>query len=326
MFKIPLLLITMVRWRAAVVLVLFLLIGGAWHGLVLSPNLLLAMVSIVMSYACATSANDLADFAIDMINLPADPSRPLVTKRATRGDLMGACVLAGLIALACGALIGWRAVVLLLVAALINVAYSLPPSKISHRPLLTPLFLPLGYVIIPYLLGVVAMGSSIGRAEVMFIAALYLLFVGRIILKDFRDRKGDAAHGKKTFLLTYGKGMTIVVSLGAIAAGYLLLITSMYLQVGGVSILLGIFGSAAAAMLWRLKQAEPGRPEQNAIGVGAKMGNGGLLTVLGLLILHSQAASIEMLWVLTLFFAVLYLSNMIMFLRHPHEVVIAYKA
>jgi 4-hydroxybenzoate polyprenyltransferase len=58
-------------------------------------------------------------------------------------------------------------------------------------------------------------------------AALYLLFAGRIVLKDFRDRVGDAAYGKPTFLLLYGKRATCLVSAGAICAGDALLVAAL---------------------------------------------------------------------------------------------------
>ena len=51
-----------------------------------------------------------------------------------------------------------------------------------------------------------------------------MLFVARIVLKDFRDREGDALYGKPTLLLRFGKDATCAVSLAALLAGNCLLL------------------------------------------------------------------------------------------------------
>ena len=70
-----LLLLKMVRWRVALTLIIFMLIGAAWHGFAIQWRLLVAIIGLAASYACATSINDLADVEIDKINLPNDPDR-----------------------------------------------------------------------------------------------------------------------------------------------------------------------------------------------------------------------------------------------------------
>ena len=47
----------------------------------------------------------------------------------------------------------------------------------------------------------------------------YLGFIGRIVLKDFRDLKGDALFGKRTFLVRHGRGPTLVFSAVFTTAG-----------------------------------------------------------------------------------------------------------
>ncbi|MDQ3864112.1 MAG: hypothetical protein M3317_11555, partial [Actinomycetota bacterium] len=61
------------------------------------------------------------------------------------------------------------------------------------------------------------------------------------------------------------------------------------------------------------------------IGVGAKMGNGLLVTLLGTLILANQGAGWMTQMVFGLALTVLYLLNFIDFLRHPGRAVIGYK-
>lgn len=51
------------------------------------------------------------------------------------------------------------------------------------------------------------------------VGALYLGFIGRILLKDFRDVRGDALFGKRTFLVRHGRRATCAVSAGCLVTG-----------------------------------------------------------------------------------------------------------
>ena len=46
----------------------------------------------------------------------------------------------------------------------------------------------------------------------MLLAGLYVGFIGRILLKDFRDVRGDALFGKRTFLVRHGRRTTCRLS------------------------------------------------------------------------------------------------------------------
>ena len=48
--------------------------------------------------------------------------------------------------------------------------------------------------------------------DLLLLAGLYAGFVGRILLKDFRDVRGDALFGKRTFLVRHGRGATCTLS------------------------------------------------------------------------------------------------------------------
>ena len=56
-------------------------------------------------------------------------------------------------------------------------------------------------------------------SDLPLLAALYVGFIGRIILKDFRDLRGDALFGKRTFLVRHGRAWTCHVSATCWAAG-----------------------------------------------------------------------------------------------------------
>jgi hypothetical protein len=80
-----------------------------------------------------------------------------------------------------------------------------------------------------------------------------------------------------------------------------------------------------AIMLYRLYRVSSRKDEQLSIGVGAKMGNGLLVTLLGALILSNQGAD----WITQSVFGLartaIYMLNFIDFLRRPGQAVIGYK-
>jgi 4-hydroxybenzoate polyprenyltransferase len=212
----------------------------------------------------------------------------------------------------------------MVLSLVIGVLYSLPPVKLSYRTFLAPMTLAVAYVGIPYWVGAVTAGERPDASELPLMAALYLLFVGRIILKDFRDREGDAAYGKPTFLLKYGKPATCLASFVAIVVGDGLLTSALVGRLW-LAVLLQPYVVTAAIMLYRLYRVESRKDEQLAIGVGAKMGNGLLATLLGAVVLVGYGADqiTQMTFVLALL--TIYMVNFVRFLRHPDQAVIGYK-
>jgi 4-hydroxybenzoate polyprenyltransferase len=281
----------MLRYRVAVMLLLFLLLGAATGGDVAAhwAQLLLAAVALAVSYVSATTSNDLADEEIDRINHAGHRGRPLVTGEATRADMwrLFGCVSA--VALALVAPLGLVAVAIMLISLAVNVAYSLPPLRLSYRTWLAPLVLAVGYVGVPFALGLAVVGGRPGPLTWWLGAACYCLFVGRIVLKDFRDREGDAKYGKPTLLLKYGKTATCVVSAVMVVAGLGLL----WLAGPAPAVLMlapTVLIAAVLLQLWLLWRARRDR-EQLMIGVGAKLGNGALVILLGLMLLAQSGAA-----------------------------------
>jgi 4-hydroxybenzoate polyprenyltransferase len=317
---------SLLRYRVAVMIVLFLLLGAAWHrGLTaIDASVLLMIFALASSYVSATSANDIADREIDEINHPGDKGRPLVTGAARTADLWVLFGVSSVLAVALGLAAGPGAAGIMLLSVVIGALYSLPPARLSYRTFLAPLTLAGAYVGIPYWAGVVAVGESLRTSDVPLMTALYLLFAGRIILKDFRDREGDAAFGKPTFLLKYGKKATCLASLCALCAGDALLVASLA-DSRWLAALLQLYIVSIAIMLYRLYRSGSRKDEQLSIGVGAKMGNGLLVTLLGALILSNQDADWITQFIFGLALTAIYMLNFIDFLRHPERALVGYK-
>jgi 4-hydroxybenzoate polyprenyltransferase len=150
------------------------------------------------------------------------------------------------------------------------------------------------------------------------------MFIGRIILKDFRDRKGDAKYHKPTFLLRFGKNATCLFSLACILAGgaVLMALTS---NIVWLTILVAAYLATIVTMLRRLWCAEPGTDEQLAIGVAAKMGNGLLLSLISYFLLAGSVKEGASQLVGTLAISVLFFGNFFVFLLQPKRAVIGYR-
>ncbi len=228
MTKLARLYLVMLRYRIAAMVALFMLLGAAREGrLELGPRYLLAALALASSYVAATALNDLADEAIDQVNHPRDAGRPLVEGTATRRELLLLHVVASILALCAAIPLGGRGIGLVLVSLLVSQAYSGPPVRLSYRVAGAPLALGIAYVVVPYSLGITAAQGSLRHAASALTCALFLLFAARIVLKDFRDRVGDARYGKPTLLLCFGKTTTCVASLCALVAGDVVLVAAL---------------------------------------------------------------------------------------------------
>jgi 4-hydroxybenzoate polyprenyltransferase len=317
--------VRMVRWRVAVTLWSFLLIGAAAQGpLRPSVALLLAAASLAASYVVATTVNDIADRDVDRINHPRDPGRPLVMGTASVRDLWRTNAIAAPIALATAAMAGGSVLAVSAASLCIGYAYSLRPIQISYRTWLAPAILSVAYAIVPYALGLLAAGGRIERIDVLLCGALYALFLARINLKDFRDRAGDAAYGKPTLLLAHGKTVTCAVTGIALLAGCATLAPAL----GGSPAVIGIVWFFAAVILftlWRLWRTSDLREEQIAIGLGAKMGNGLLACTLTGLVLESEGAPESMRVLAMAFLALVYGSVFLSLNAHVDDSEITYK-
>jgi 1,4-dihydroxy-2-naphthoate polyprenyltransferase len=323
MRKLPRLYVVMLRYRVAAMIALFLLLGAAREGpLDLGLPYLLAVLALASSYVAATALNDLADEDIDKVNHPRDAGRPLVEGTADRRELLVLHVVASVAALAAAAALDRRAVLLVAVSLLLSQIYSARPVRLSYRVAGAPLALGIAYVAVPYALGIVAAGGTLRHAWSRLAVALFLLFCARILLKDFRDREGDAQFGKPTILLRFGKDATCVLSLCALVAGDAVLALALP---PALALVVQPLVLAIAWMLRELRRAGDGRAEQVAIGIGARTGNGLLLCVLAALLVRANGASgLEAALVAGGVAAVFGLSFLSL-ASHPETVTIGYK-
>lgn len=317
---------TMLRFRTAALLLPFFLLAPALHGTLQNFRwaYVAGLVALCASYVVATSLNDIFDFEIDRINHPHAPERPLVSGAATARQLIAIAPVTAVISLLAGAVIGPVGLALVALSLLLNLAYSVPPVRLCARALAAPVVLALAYVVLPYGIGLAAAGANVGWFDARVVACFVVLFTGRMLLKDFRDRQGDAAFDKRTFLLTYGKRATLTATLVCVVVGDALLLAVVPANLVLVAAIESYF-VAIAVQLYRLWMAGTPEDERVAIAMGARMGNAVVLTLLGFVLLQAAGAAGTEQGVFVIALALMFWFVYVYLASRPREALIAYR-
>ena len=288
------LVVMMIRPPVALVLLLFAAIGLAIGGEADALHPLFTTVLFIVGgwFIHATVLNDLADEPIDRINLANARGRPLVTGHATRRQLLVLGLAAGASALVAAWFVNWRVATVVAGGLALNAAYSLRPLRLSERGLMAVVLLPLGYVVLPFLVGIFTVQASLSRNDLVILAGLYLTFMGRIVLKDFRDERGDKLFGKRTFLIRHGRESTCMFSAACWIAGCGALIAIVPVR----SVLIGVIGAYLVCVLhglYLLARADGSVAEQVIIGAIALVGRAMCITLLAHLTMSAELWSIR---------------------------------
>jgi 4-hydroxybenzoate polyprenyltransferase len=253
------------------------------------PNAYLPLVEILAAVAgfliFSVALNDLADEAVDRVNLPGDPRRPLVGGGANRAQLSTTGIVGALAALGASAALGLHALLVVVPGLVLSAAYSLRPVRIAQRGVLAPLILPACYVAVPYLLGVDAARRPITGPELVVLGGLYLGFIGRIVLKDFRDVRGDTLFGKRTFLVRHGRRATCTLSMVCWCAGTVVVMIGSARSTVSPSVsdlILVALAAGSARLINALAHSTDHRRDERLISAIAILGRGTILILLAM--------------------------------------------
>lgn len=215
------------------------------------------VVLLALWYAHAVAINDLSDVDTDAINLGGARDRPLINKSASvtrlrivAGILAGVVIILGLIL---SPWLGLAAAIMLL----LNLAYSLPPIRLSGRGVAAQLLLPIGYVLFPAIIvWGIAGHPQVSWRGVLGVAGLYLLLCGRLFLKDVRDLEGDRQTGKRTFLVRHGLRAGLVASGLGLGVGVLVMVIAIVPPIRYVLIVTAVITIVAQTLLLPRIEAE----------------------------------------------------------------------
>jgi 4-hydroxybenzoate polyprenyltransferase len=279
--------IKLARLRIVATCYALVFVGSAAAGSITSKTLL-AFFLIAAVTIHANSINDYADRGIDRINLKDAPDRPLVAEDISERQFWAIHAISGLVALAASFFYGTDAVILTLALLTVDYIYSLKPFQISFRPITSPLLLAAAYVYYSFSVGYWSSNATSGYPWLLTFG-LYLGFIARLLLKDFRDVKGDKRHGKVTFLLLYGAKATCVAS-GMLWFAAMLVVAQATSLAPGVVIPLVFAIIAVSVMLTSLSKSPTISEQQNIVAFIAKAANFAVITILAFLLCQNQAA------------------------------------
>ena len=318
--------VRMLRYRVAMMMWMFMLLAVAYHGALqrMSGKVVLAAIVLGSSYVGATTVNDIADKEIDLVNHPRDRGRPLVSGEADERALWIVHAFGNTIAILAATAMGRWGLAISLVTISIGYAYSVRPIRFSYRSYLAPLVLTIAYVLVPYALGLVVAGARPTGRDSLFAGGLSILFIARIVLKDFRDREGDERFGKPTLLLRFGKEAVCRTSMTALLIWNVLLLFAIRPS-PPFALIVEAFVFAVWAQLRTLRRSADRHDEQVAIGIAARAGNGMLVTVLAWLALSSAGAALGQRLLFSSLLCVVYGASYLMLARNPEEAIIGYK-
>lgn len=272
-------LVLLTRPPVALLLSLFAATGAAHAGAGQDPLLLARTLVVVIAYLLfSVAVNDLADQEIDRVNLPGAGSRPLATGLCGTRDMVVVAAVAAATALAGSIHLGHAAVAVTAAGMALSGAYSLRPVRIADRGAVASLLLPAGYVAVPYLLGICAVRAPRAGTDLALLAGLYVGFIGRILLKDFRDVRGDRLFGKRTFLVRHGRRRTCALSAVCWVAGAVALAGVRDLT-ADVAVAYAASVVAALALLRALAVDGGARRDESIISAVAIVGRGAIVTV-----------------------------------------------
>jgi 4-hydroxybenzoate polyprenyltransferase len=273
------LLLLLARPAVIVLLMMFAATGVAQAGRAAGPLLLVRVLLTVTAFLLFSVAwNDLADEAIDRVNLPG--RRPLTAGAATRSEFVVIGAVSGILALAASATLGWRALIVTAVGLALSAGYSLRPVRLADRGAVASMMLPACYVAVPYLIGLLLRGHRVTAVDLALAGALYLGFIGRILLKDFRDVRGDALFGKRTYLVRHGRRATCAASSAAFLAGTITMVVAVQHRTALLACAEAVCLACVLAALRALGAGPAGRGEEALISSIAILGRGMVLLVL----------------------------------------------
>lgn len=279
------------RLHVSIMLWAIAFVGSAALGDI-NEKTVLAILLLISWYIHATTINDYADLEIDKINLKTATDRPLLNKGLSSIKLWSLHYLSAGLALSLSVIYGKDAVMFTFVMLLINYAYSLKPLRLSDRGIIAQFVLAFAYVYFPLLLGYWSVAGAGEQFPWLLSIGIYVAFVARTLLKDFRDLTGDKKHGKQTFLVRHGPRATTLLSaslwlVAALIIGYALKLPGAYLV-----LFLGLV--EVLVLLRTLSHSTKHDEQQITITFIAKTANALIITLLVCLLSRNQAiADIE---------------------------------
>jgi 4-hydroxybenzoate polyprenyltransferase len=169
-----------------------------------SLALLFACVIMVLLWLSAVLLNNACDLEIDKIT---NRRRPLVKGQIRPSLYIHLSLVVGVIILGGSVIFKMTAFLLMFLALLSSVAYSLPPLRI-RRKIWSPLVIGWGSslsFLVGYFMGTPLVHLSLPKDVLLFAVVIFIAFSLGPLTKDLKDYEGDRQNGVKTLFTVFGK-------------------------------------------------------------------------------------------------------------------------
>lgn len=185
---------------------------GEWPGMIC---IIAAVVGGLLN-AASNALNQITDLDIDRMN---KPGRPIPTGRISIGTAATVAAILYIVSLIAAYIIGFGFFVVILVGALLSIAYSMPPIRTKNNPFLANPTMAFARGILLILAGYVVQleigmtGAAMGEHVALIWShpspwaagtIMFLFLLGAASTKDFADIEGDKAFGARSIPVVLG--------------------------------------------------------------------------------------------------------------------------
>jgi geranylgeranylglycerol-phosphate geranylgeranyltransferase len=177
-------------------------------------------VVVMVSYSYCSIFNDINDIKIDKIN---SPKRPLPSGKISLKLAEKLLYINLLIVIIVGFLFGINYLFLGLIYITVGYLYSSNKKRISDKGYFGLVLLTIAYYVLPYIFAL-SIKQKVSASDYLIFLSLILMGSSRLLLKDFKDMKGDLTYKKITPLLISGASRILKISFLLYVFGALLLL------------------------------------------------------------------------------------------------------
>lgn len=210
----------------------------------------LGLILFIATYGIVAIQNDISDYRIDKLNHRSDI--PYANDAVTKASLLKLMLGLSLVATMVGALLSPAVLPWVGLYLLLGWLYS-GPFNIKSRGIFAAILLGFCYGALPWFIGQSAVNVQPTLQLLAISFASFVFASGVIVLKDFKDVKGDTKAGKRTLLVAKGALYTRRYYLLTTSAAYLILIVQCSLGSQPLMLLIGLVLFAINYLLLRDK-------------------------------------------------------------------------
>jgi 4-hydroxybenzoate polyprenyltransferase len=212
-----------------------------------------AFVAIILADSAVSMLNDVFDVDTDRMSTEARKNgRPLATGLVTRRFAIVLSALLCVSSIALMSLMSITSAFFLAALLIMGIFYSMPPVRMSGRPILSQLFWVIFWITYyTMIVSIFSPGSYFQYLYFLF-AIIFFLGIAETLAKDIRDIENDRDSGKQTTVVKYGVHLSLRYSLFFSILGGFFWVYSIWNVTG---FLPGVIAVCLTLLIWHVFSA-----------------------------------------------------------------------